>query len=407
MQYLKALEYHNFHNIKPPISLKKQFQITKSDRFIINKYLQQKELQNKDKKIGPDPIMIKKNKSIGPKKTDDQMMKYKLEIEDAYKDFNTLKKPVTKCNENSCSIYSSVHAFDRSLMGDKLEETRQRHPLTYDFNDLYENKPSLSNDIIGKSSTAQDTIFSSHRDSHPYMYNNDIVSRKSPYTTDTRTMNRLVIDEQMKEKKQPKFSETIKTSCNTCNYVSDRGDLDPGNKIRINSNCNDSNRDGKRDQPMKYMSFDHIKYNNVPITYKKNSHMYGNIIDNDSILRNSVPQDRKKGVYMSNIDTENKWIDYKNTECRKIPNREQVQYKTTPFMGHGKGMGNVDVESSMLHAEPSRIPGHNDLGGISINRFEDLFVNIQEKSIYPFDFPRGGINSRDPILYDNQPGRII
>jgi len=40
-----------------------------------------------------------------------------------------------------------------------------------------------------------------------------------------------------------------------------------------------------------------------------------------------------------------------------------------------------------------------DLGDVMINRFDDLFVNVQENSVYPFDFPRGGVNSRDPQLY--------
>ena len=89
-----------------------------------------------------------------------------------------------------------------------------------------------------------------------------------------------------------------------------------------------------------------------------------------------------------------------------MPNYEQA-YLTTPYMGHGKGIGNVDVESTMWHAEPSRIAGNKDLGGVSINRFEDLFVDVQENSVYPFDFPRGGVNSRDPQLYVDQPPRII
>lgn len=254
LQYLKAVEYHNLHNIKPPISLEKQFQITKSDRYIINKHIKQKKLK---KHIGPKPIIKKKkskNKFIGPCKSDNSMMKYKVEIDDFNK--NT-PNATTKCHNNSCSMYSSVKDFDRSLLG----------------------QPN------NKLNTISDTVFSSYRDSHPYMYSNDIISRKSPYTTNTKTVNRLIIN----------------------------------NKNSVNTN---------------------------------------------------------------------KW------------NKEQIQYLTTP-------LNNVDVESSMWHAEPSRIAGHNDLGGVSINRFEDLFVNVQEKSIYPFNFPRGGSSSRDPELYENQPAKII
>jgi len=71
------------------------------------------------------------------------------------------------------------------------------------------------------------------------------------------------------------------------------------------------------------------------------------------------------------------------------------------------GIGNVDVESTVRYAEPSRTGSRRDLGGVSINRFDDLFVKIQENSVYPFDFPRGGIDSRDPQLYAGQNAKII
>lgn len=377
LQYMKAVEYHNLHNIKPPISLDKQFQITKSDRFILDKHMEYKKIKDKNKEIGPKYIGYKrtiKQKLIGPTiEKNNEMSKYNVGIEDTYKDFNKLKKPTTKCNGNSCAIYSSIKDFDRSLLGEKLKTNR--HPLTYDTYNL------------------KDADYKLHRDSHPYSYNSEILTRKSPYTTDTKTINRLIVDEQMKETKEPTFNETIQSSCNTCD---------------INKPCDDKyNLSIKRDKQEKPMKFVSLDLNNTPGVYKKGSHVHGNIIDFDTKLRYSTSQDKKKGKFVSKMDTSNKWIDYQNTECQKIPNREQIQYQTTPFMGHGKGIGNVDVESSMLHSEPSRIPGHNDLGGVSINRFEDLFINVQEKSVYPFNFPRGGMSSRDPNLYDYQPAKII
>jgi hypothetical protein len=139
-------------------------------------------------------------------------------------------------------------------------------------------------------------------------------------------------------------------------------------------------------------------------------HVGGDSIDVESILKYGSTnkfQDKSKMQIEMKMDTANKWVDYQSTNCQKIPNVSHVQYQTTPFMGHGKGMGNVDTESTMWHAEPSRTAGNNDLGGISINRFDDLFVNVQEKSVFPFAFPRGGMNSRDPQLYTNNCGKII
>jgi hypothetical protein len=86
---------------------------------------------------------------------------------------------------------------------------------------------------------------------------------------------------------------------------------------------------------------------------------------------------------------------------------EQRPYKTTPFMGHGKGMGNVDVESSFLHSELSKTNGSKHVNDLSINRFEDLHVDVQEKSLYPFSFPRGGISTRDGEIYTRQNSKII
>lgn len=67
---------------------------------------------------------------------------------------------------------------------------------------------------------------------------------------------------------------------------------------------------------------------------------------------------------------------------------------------------NVNVENYMLFSEPSRISGKK-LSGVNINRFDDIFSTVQEKSVYPFTFPRGGSSSRDPSLYENLQHRVI
>lgn len=67
---------------------------------------------------------------------------------------------------------------------------------------------------------------------------------------------------------------------------------------------------------------------------------------------------------------------------------------------------NVNVENDMLFSEPSRISGKKT-SGVNINRFDDIFSTVQEKFIHPFEFPRGGTNSRDPKLYDHLQHRVI
>ena len=62
-------------------------------------------------------------------------------------------------------------------------------------------------------------------------------------------------------------------------------------------------------------------------------------------------------------------------------------------------MGNVDVESYIIHSEPS---SNRDMGGISLSRFDKLHYDIQQNMNYPFNFPRGGMNSRDTDLYDHR-----
>lgn len=69
-------------------------------------------------------------------------------------------------------------------------------------------------------------------------------------------------------------------------------------------------------------------------------------------------------------------------------------------------ISNVDVESTLWHQKSTRNVGKT-LGGININRLDDLYYNIQENSIFPFDFPRGGANSQDPSLYEGMNLRII
>lgn len=405
MQYIKAIEYHNVHNIRPPISLNKQFSITKHDMTIIKQYLRKKSHNNKLKK----PIGCHKKNP-----------KYDIQIDDPR---DRLEKPITICSNDSCAIYSSTKDFDKSLLGAKL--AINKHPLEYNRLNLHENKPNLS--------THDNTSFTSRRDSHPWMYNNDVIERKSPYTSESKTVNRLIVDKQMRKNNLDKIHGVV----STCDFTSPRGDLDPHNRIitkskKANGNIplnvttwnstdnisrkyirvdnNDKKRDKNKDQPIKWVSHNFVDRNDdayKPGYFKKGSHVNGNIIDFDSLLRYGASHDKSKGKIVSKMDTNNKWVDYQNTSCRKIPNMEQIRYQTTPFKGHGKGIGNVDLESTMWHGEPTRIPGHRDLGGVSINRFEDLFVNVQEKSIYPFDFPRGGVNSRDPQLYIDQPANII
>jgi hypothetical protein len=382
IQYLKAKEYHNMYNIKPPISLDKQFQITKSDRYIISKYLK----QFSNKKLY--------------KTTHASNYKSHLEVEDAYK---TLNNPNVKCVDDSCTIQASIKDYNRSLLGKKLPANKLKHPLVYD---------GLS--VNNKKGVISDKKYSSKRDSHPWTYNNDIIVRRSPYTSDTKTMNRLVIEKQMKEKSIPQFSKTVNhTVCNsnTCKSGCSNGLHSETWTSADDPYIKNNKRNNKKDQPLKYMSIDFVKRGTIKNRLYKNkelsSNVYSQIVDFDTLLRHGKAQDKRKTKVVGKMDTSNKWLDYQNTECKKVPNVEQIHYQTTPYMGHGKGIGNVDVESSMWHAEPSRIAKHKDLGGVSINRFEDLFVDVQQNSVYPFDFPRGGIDSRDPELYVNMPYKVI
>ena len=364
IQYIKAVEFHDYHNVKPPISLKKQFQITKSDMEIINRHIYEKRMRNKHKKIGPNeqrsshsrsahytnkcepPIQknqIKKNKIIGPNERhlseqnsiDRSLLIYGPDESNPYTEFNeTVKKSrnhVNKCDSNSCSIYTSVNDFDRSLMGEKLLRSKEIHPSAHNFNNL------------------------TKRDSNPWTYNNDYIDKKSPYTSDTRTINRLIINNNNNNKEE----------CSTCNYVSNRGDLDPGDKIITHTR---------------------------KVKKKKREYMDDNkIVDVDTMLRYGLDQNQKNNRGIDQNQKNNRGIDQNHQDIDHISSR----------------VGNVDVESMMWHSEPSRIAKNRDLGGVSINRFDDIFVNIQENSVYPFDFPRGGINSRDPQLYQDQPARII
>jgi hypothetical protein len=358
-QYVNALNYHNANNIRPPITLRKQFSITKNDEYVLRQYFKQ----------------IQKSTKM-------------------YNNDVPLKKPITKCVGDSCNIYPSVKdEKERNTMGTTLKKDRKAHPYTYD-----------------------DKAFAGLRDSHPYMYNNDYIVRRSPYTSDTHTINRVKVEVKMDQNsKNIKGTETINSGigCNTIPHQNLNKNLNKnknnGHIGRTDNNQNKTNfRRKVQDQPLKFVSTDFVRRDNDDNNsyYKKGGHIHGEIVDFDSLLRHGQVQDRNKTKIVTDMDVSNKWLSHRNTECKKVPNAEQA-YLTTPYMGHGKGIGNVDVESTMWHAEPSRIAGSKDLGGVSINRFEDLFVDVQENSVYPFDFPRGGVNSRDPQLYVDQPPRII
>lgn len=88
----------------------------------------------------------------------------------------------------------------------------------------------------------------------------------------------------------------------------------------------------------------------------------------------------------------------KHKENKKIENRIQC-YDNLKY-------SNVNVENHMLFSEPSRISGKKT-SGVNINRFDDIFSTVQENSVYPFTFPRGGASSRDPCLYEHLQHRII
>lgn len=430
IQYLNAVQYHDHYNIKPPIALDKQYSITKHDRYIIREYLKDKQ-NKKSMKINNNTNRVNFNKTDG---------------------LNTspisIDHPLTKCPGNSCAIYKPNTENNSQFLGSNKPKVKM-HQYSYDGE-----------------------AFGAMRDSHPYMYNNDYIVRQSPYTSNTRTVNRVEVDAKMGKctrqdsmapcderaygyenckklrekvclnKTIPVGASAVKVDiscssksggcCKRAANIIGSNELDVVytnqsnvNKDKVSKMYNGSQVDAKigqrintverkrdLDQPIKYASVDFLKrgsdeYNNGPGYFKDGSYLYGDIVDFDTLLRYSEVQDKSKGKIVGKMDTSNKWVDYQNTECRKVPNVERRTFTAVPYKGHGVGMGNVDVESTMWHSEPSRIPGHRDLGGVSINRFEDLFVDIQKNSVYPFDFPRGGVDARDPQLYSNIPPRII
>jgi hypothetical protein len=72
-----------------------------------------------------------------------------------------------------------------------------------------------------------------------------------------------------------------------------------------------------------------------------------------------------------------------------------TMYQSIPFMGSGKGSGNIELETDILYGTSTRVPKQSGLGTVSVNRFENLFWDPQDPNHIVADLPRGGVDTRN------------
>jgi hypothetical protein len=111
IQYLNAVEYHNINNIKPPVPLKNQFNITSDDQKKIDRIMNKKQA----KFIGPKEKPT--NVSIKPNVIND---KYNIPVNDPR---NNLSNTFLRYSDESCNNYSALDDFNTSLIGHHLMPT--------------------------------------------------------------------------------------------------------------------------------------------------------------------------------------------------------------------------------------------------------------------------------------------
>jgi hypothetical protein len=131
IQYLNAVEYHNINNIRPPIPLNNQFNITREDQKKIDKIMSKKQ----NKFIGPKEKENFTNISMKPTVIDHR---YNIPVNDPR---NNLSNTFLKCSDESCNNYSVIDDFNTSLIGHHLMPTNN---LTVQQNMITDYLPNVS-----------------------------------------------------------------------------------------------------------------------------------------------------------------------------------------------------------------------------------------------------------------------
>lgn len=93
--------------------------------------------------------------------------------------------------------------------------------------------------------------------------------------------------------------------------------------------------------------------------------------------------------------------------CTKDENINHSYYKAVPYMGQGSGQGDIDMDSVFKYGEPTRGSKQKKLGGITIDRFEELPWDVQtvENTVLPF--PRSGYDTRFMDKYSRRNAHYV
>ncbi len=118
-------------------------------------------------------------------------------------------------------------------------------------------------------------------------------------------------------------------------------------------------------------------------------------IDQNTLLRCSGNTSRSGDSCAALMDSQLKVvIPNARARCTKDENINHSYYKAVPYMGQGSGRGDIDLNSVLKYGETERGSKQKKVGGITIDRFEQLPWDIQCVDHVVLPFPRGGYDTR-------------
>lgn len=131
-------------------------------------------------------------------------------------------------------------------------------------------------------------------------------------------------------------------------------------------------------------------------------------VDYDSLLRSNGIVTRAGQSCASVMDATLKVnIPNSRARCTKDENLNHSYYKAVPYMGQGSGRGDIDLDSVVKFGESQRGSKQKKVGGITIDRFEQLPWDLQCVDHVVLPFPRGGYDTRHIDKYSRRNAHYV